>query len=86
MRLDPIPVSIQMERIAAQVENLKSVLCLECRVALSWYQPDPRVPDRLLGTCLKCGRCQVLQIRPKTHDALIYVVPTTEHPDDCSSA
>jgi hypothetical protein len=30
------------------------VFCLDCQTELVLHQPDPDLPDRLLGTCVKC--------------------------------
>ena len=33
---------------------LEQALCLDCHTELLLHQPDPELPDRLLGTCDEC--------------------------------
>lgn len=36
--------------------------CVECSGELTWHQPDPDDPNRLLGTCPACGAWHVLDL------------------------
>jgi hypothetical protein len=41
--------------LSSAIEDLAEIACPGCGDTLEIHQPDPRKPDRLLGTCCSCG-------------------------------
>jgi hypothetical protein len=49
-----IHLALDLIRIDANSGGLSSLPCPGCHEGLALHQPDPQLPDRLLGTCGEC--------------------------------
>lgn len=47
-------------RVVALAHTRHDFACLQCGGELTWHQPDPGAPGRLLGACPRCGGWHVL--------------------------
>ena len=71
----PAPFSLTLARMPALIENLYQASCILCDGSLDLHQPDPGLPDRLLGTCAKCQRWYILELAPGDDEAVIVQIP-----------
>ena len=49
--------------------------CLNCGEPLQFHQPDPELPDRMLGTCDGCHRWLLIVFVPGQPEAVVAPLP-----------
>jgi hypothetical protein len=49
-----IYLALDLIRMDADSDDHSSLRCPNCHEDLALHQPDPQLPERLLGTCVDC--------------------------------
>jgi hypothetical protein len=52
--------------------------CLNCSVSLSLSQPDPDLPEQLLGVCKTCKHWFLIHLRTGEAEGLLWQLPDIE--------
>lgn len=68
-------VPLTMLRFSTRPERIDEGCCLACDHYLDLNQPDASHPDRLVGTCGRCGRWYIIDMVPGTDDAVMALLP-----------
>ncbi len=66
--LDIIPLSTSLD-------GRNRAKCVDCQERLDMHQPEVRTPDRLLGTCSKCGRWFLVLLAIGDLEAVLVTLP-----------
>jgi hypothetical protein len=66
----------------ARFEDVARAGCPRCGAPLDLHQPDPERPERLLGTCARCGAWFLLDVVSGWSLAL----PNTVSPEGATSS
>ncbi|ODU01916.1 MAG: hypothetical protein ABS79_01065 [Planctomycetes bacterium SCN 63-9] len=56
-------------------ENSEWVCCLHCGAHLGLSQPSTQEPERMIGTCRKCGRWYLLDWHPHASEGCMILLP-----------
>src|SRR5262249_2284541 len=74
----PLPVGF-VARTITLGQGTRSLLCPDCSVPLSLFQPDEQEPSRLLGTCDSCSKWVFLvEVEPDWERGLLVELPDAE--------
>ncbi len=79
VRRGSIPVVLDTASFPAS-ERLSDIQCLGCESPLDFHQPDPDLPDRMLGTCDSCKSWYLLDFGNGGLEALLTRLPAEAPP------
>ena len=70
-----VPVDLALIRFPLSSEGLPGLTCSHCGESLDVFQPDGYFPERLLGTCGRCGAWYLLDTVPEKDVAVMVLLP-----------
>ncbi len=70
-----VSVDLALIHFALTAEGLSGLGCLHCSESLGIHQPDGFFPERLLGTCERCGTWYLLDTVPGKDVAVMVLLP-----------
>jgi hypothetical protein len=66
-----VTVPFELNTLPVPPNELTLIPCLKCETPLNILQPDPGIPDQLLGACGGCGAWFAIWIRDDENLAVV---------------
>ena len=76
--LQKISANLDLLRFPKPVDELPDTLCLKCASPLFLSQPDPDLPDRLIGVCRECKHWFLIDLIPDLGEGIISTLPEVQ--------
>ena len=73
-RRGAVPLSLTF-RVFSSVDSLANIHCLACAGPLDFHQPDPDLPQRMLGTCDSCKTWYLITFTQASDDVVLVQLP-----------
>jgi hypothetical protein len=70
-----LTLPLTITRISHCPDDPDWVFCLNCDNSLGLSQPESDEPERLIGTCQKCGRWYLLDWHPNSREGVMLLLP-----------
>jgi hypothetical protein len=66
-----VTVPLEVTTLRHADAELASIACPKCQAALNINQPEPDIPDQLLGACSSCGAWFVVWIDGAENEVIV---------------
>jgi len=76
--LKSISAELIVLRFPAINPDTISVRCVHCSTPLTLHQPDPGLPERLLGTCERCKHWFLMDLLPDQTNGVLVRLPDAQ--------